>query len=317
MTEPRHIYRCTFGSRLYGTELPDSDFDIKGVFLPSADEILLCTPPKTWTAPSVEGQDNESYSLSRFLDLLAQGQTVALDMLFAPPSAWQLQDPYWYDVQRAAPVSILNKRCGAAIGYARAQAERYSLRGQRITALEAVLSVLKSWPNKTGQVQDALFSGEQVLNELGPDVRQYINTASVDEDSGVLFLDVCGKKIGLNCSVLQATRLYEKMLDEYGTRSREAQSGGADWKALYHAVRICEQTIELLETGRITFPRPNAADLVRIRKGEQAPERVYERIESGIEAIECAQRLSELPDEPDREAINKLIRNIHAEIVAP
>ena len=187
MTEPRHIYRCTFGSRLYGTELPTSDYDTKGVFLPTSGEILLCQPPKTWTAPSVEGHDNESYSLSRFLDLLAQGQTVALDMLFAPPSAWQLQDPYWYDVQRAAPVSILNKRCGAAIGYARAQAERYSLRGQRITALEAVLSVLKSWPNKTGQVQDALFGCGQAINELGPDVRQYINTASVDEDSGVLF----------------------------------------------------------------------------------------------------------------------------------
>lgn len=310
--EPRHIYRAVFGSRLYGTDLPESDWDFRGVFLPTADEILLCQPPKTWTGPEA---DNKSYSLGRYLELLAQGQTEALDMFFAPPSHWKLQDPYWFDVLRAGPLGIFSRQCGAAIGYARAQAERYSLRGARITALEAVLSVFDGWPKKTDQVQDALFERGQILNELGPEVRQYINTSKLDEDSGVRFLDVCGKKIGLNCTVLQAERLYTKMRDEYGTRSREAQAGGADWKALYHAVRITEQTVELLETGSITFPRWNAADLLSIRKGEQAPERVYERIEAGIADIERAQRVSVLPDEPDRDLVRKLVRDIHLEIV--
>ena len=49
------IYSTLFGSRLYGTELPDSDYDVKGVFLPTADEILLGNPPKIWTAPTEPG----------------------------------------------------------------------------------------------------------------------------------------------------------------------------------------------------------------------------------------------------------------------
>lgn len=313
-TEPRHIYRCTFGSRLYGTELPGSDYDTKGIFIPSADEILLCQPPKTWTAPMAEGEDNESYSLQRYLELLAQGQTVALDMLFAPPSAWKTQDPIWYDVTQAAPF-IISRKCGAAIGYARSQAEKYSLRGQRITALEAVMRVFDSWPKKTDQIQDALLGAGYPLTQLDPSVSQYINTSKLEEDTGVRFLEVCGKKIGLNCTILQATRLFQKMLDEYGTRSREAQAGGADWKALYHAVRICEQTVELLETGTITFPRWNADDLRKIRVGAYAPERVYDRIEEGIAAIEGAQRLSDLPDEPDRDLIARLVRRVHLETV--
>lgn len=298
MTEPRHIYRCTFGSRLYGTELPGSDYDTKGIFLPSRDEILLCQPPKTWTAPAVDGNDNESYSLQRYLELLAQGQTVALDMLFAPPSQWKQMDPVWYDVLRIAPF-ILTKRCGAAIGYARAQAEKYSLRGARIKALELVIQVLAD----SGSDADMEFPAAEL-----PVDNPYIKV-------GDGFLTVCGKSVDLTSSVERAIALFTKMKDEYGQRAQDAAVGGADWKALYHAVRITEQTIELLETGEITFPRWNAADLLKIRRGEYTPEAIYTRIEEGIVNIEAAQAKSDLPDDPDRELINKLVRDVHLEIV--
>ena len=78
------IYQTLFGSRLYGTVVEGSDTDYKGIFLPTAEEILLGNPPKVYTNTTQAGVDSEFYSLSRYLDLLAQGQTVALDMLFAP-----------------------------------------------------------------------------------------------------------------------------------------------------------------------------------------------------------------------------------------
>lgn len=299
MTEPRHIYRCTFGSRLYGTELPGSDYDTKGIFLPSRDEILLCQPPKTWTAPAVDGNDNESYSLQRYLELLAQGQTVALDMLFAPPDKWKQMDPVWYDVLRIAPF-VLTKRCGAAIGYARAQAEKYSLRGARIRVLEAALEILAGF-NPHLEVQDA-------REALGSLPKSYVNFWPDH-------LEICGKKVDWTAKIERAYSLYTKMLAEYGQRAQDAAVGGADWKALYHAVRITEQTIELLETGEITFPRWNAADLLKIRRGEYTPEAIYTRIEEGIVNIEAAQAKSDLPDDPDRELINKLVRDVHLEIV--
>ena len=312
--EPRHIYRCTFGSRLYGTELPDSDFDTKGVFLPSADSILLCQPPKTWTAPTQENCDNESYSFQRYLELLAQGQTVALDMFFAPGSAWKMMDPIWTDITKNAR-HIINRKCGAAIGYARSQAEKYSLRGARITALEAVLAVLWAHPRKEDQMQDAFLFGGRSLNELPPEVKKYIVMSDLVDDTGIRFIEVCGKKVGHTASVDTGIKIFRNSLNEYGKRSREAQTGGADWKALYHAVRITEQTIELLQTGTITFPRWNAADLVKIRLGGYTPEEVYERIEEGIVKIENAQAESELPEEADFEYINKLVRDVHLEII--
>jgi hypothetical protein len=38
---------------------------------------------------------------------------------------------------------------------------------------------------------------------------------------------------------------------------------GVDWKALSHAVRVGTQALELLKTGHVTFPLPNAAHVVR------------------------------------------------------
>jgi hypothetical protein len=300
MNEPRHIYRCTFGSRLYGTALAGSDFDTKGIFLPSRDDLLLCEPPRTWSAPPQPGCDNESYSLQRYLELLSQGQTVALDMLFAPAAEWKLMDPVWYDVMQLAPRAILNKRCGAAIGYARAQAERYSLRGARIKALEHALDVLR-----------VFFPSNPVFMALPNILAEPNSYIKADMEH----LEVCGKKVDLTSSVERARTLFTKMKDEYGDRANQAAAGGADWKALYHAVRITEQTIELLQTGRITFPRENAADLLAIRRGEYSPETIYERIESGIADIERAQAESELPDEPDLDAINQLVRKVHLEII--
>src|ERR1700683_2655735 len=89
------IVMMRFGSHLYGTATPESDLDLKGVYLPEARDILLQRVKATVTSNRVKAAgekneagdvDSEFYSLQRYLDLLAEGQTVALDMLFAPDS---------------------------------------------------------------------------------------------------------------------------------------------------------------------------------------------------------------------------------------
>lgn len=310
----KQIYLTTFGSRLYGTALPTSDFDTKGVFLPAADQILYGDAPSTFTPPITLGdQDSSSFSFARYLELLCEGQTNALDMLFAPAEMWRCFDPLWYDVLRNKE-RFLSRQCKDSIGYARAQAEKYSLRGQRIAALEAVIDVLEKYPITT-HVEDAMMAGGYQLTSLPAAIARYITLSDPQTEGGVRFLEVCGKKVGFTTTVFIALEIFRRALAGYGTRARQAQDGGADWKALYHAVRITSQTVELLETGHVTFPRPDAADLLKIRGGEYAPEAVYERIEAGIAEIEAAQKHSQLPEEPDREFARELIIKTHREII--
>ncbi len=89
----RSIVIIKFGSHLYGTATPASDLDFKGVYIPSARDILLQRVKgsvsqhreKAEKEKNLPGEiDSDTYSLQRFLGLVAEGQTVALDMLFAP-----------------------------------------------------------------------------------------------------------------------------------------------------------------------------------------------------------------------------------------
>ena len=77
------IVELRYGSHLYGPDTPQSDVDLKGVYLPDAQDILLQrvkativeTPRKTPGQKNKPGEvDRETYSLQRFLGLLAEGQ---------------------------------------------------------------------------------------------------------------------------------------------------------------------------------------------------------------------------------------------------
>ena len=65
-----------FGSHLYGTNTPDSDTDYKGIYLPTAKEIVLGTYKKTISISrnkadkernTKDDVDNEFFSLDRYL----------------------------------------------------------------------------------------------------------------------------------------------------------------------------------------------------------------------------------------------------------
>ena len=134
------IVRIEFGSHLYGTSTPESDHDYKSVYVPCASDILL-QRVKGSTGHKVkryeheknapEDTDDEAYSLQRYLTLLAEGQTVTIDMLFAPnPIVWT---PLWWEIQNNKE-RFLTKRSAAFVGYCRTQANKYGIKGSRVSA---------------------------------------------------------------------------------------------------------------------------------------------------------------------------------------
>ena len=88
------------------------------------------------------------------------------------------------------------------------------------------------------------------------------------------------------------------------------QDGGVDWKALSHAVRVGQEAIELLTTGRLVFLLAGAAHLLAIKLGHVPYEAVAEEIAQLLRAVEVAAATSTLPDQPDREAAEELV--LHA-----
>lgn len=155
----RKIVTIKFGSHLYGTSTPSSDIDFKSVHVPDARDILLqrakgsinSARAKAFKEKNIPGEvEEESYSLQRFLELASQGQTVALDVLFAPAfSMIKPPAPEWREIIRNRD-RLLTRKSTAFVGYCRQQANKYGIKGSRIAAARAALSLLNELVEQHG-----------------------------------------------------------------------------------------------------------------------------------------------------------------------
>lgn len=103
---------------------------------------------------------------------------------------------------------------------------------------------------------------------------------------------------------------YHRIFDQRAKqdRARQAESNsGVDWKALSHAVRVARQAIELLETGFVIFPRPEAEHLTAIKIGSLPYQKVAEEIDDLLPAVEEAAARSTLPEIADTAWIDDFV----------
>jgi len=309
------IFKTQFGSHIYGTNLPTSDQDFKAIFMPDAKDLVLQRAARhiennTKKDPSKRNApddiDDEAFSLSEYLKLLLEGQTVALDMLFTPRS-FVREKTYAWEVIQNNRKSFLHKGTSSFVGYTRAQAAKYGVKGFRVAALRLALDFLDILPMK----ELKLISYESELHAFVRHTdNEHIAIVECKGPNALLtpHLEVCNRKIPFHATVKYAHEVLQRIFDEYGHRARLAEKNeGVDWKALMHAVRVAREAEELLLTGNITFPRPERELLLKIRKAEMAYRDVASIIEEGLLRIEDARSKSSLPDKPDFELAEEIV----------
>ena len=319
------IVEMKFGSHLYGTATPQSDLDIKAVYLPEARDILLqrVRPAVSMSRLKAHGEKNapgdvdfEAYSPAKFLDLLCDGQTVAIDMLFAPDEMMiAAPDPLWREIQALAP-RLFSRRTTGFVSYCRQQARKYGAKGARLaavrhaleglTAIEAVHGANAKLEVAAAEVR-ALADGHELLD--------IVILPHVDGTPATYF-DIAGKKAIFSASIKGARALAQSQFDTFGERTRAAESQqGVDWKAMSHAVRIARQAVEFLNTGRVVFPRPDAAHLLAIKRGELPYLVVAEEIEALLLDVETAAARTPLPETADLAPAEDFVAALYRRIV--
>lgn len=317
------IVEIKFGSHLYGTATAESDLDIKGVYIPSARDILLqkIKPVIVEKRTKMHGEKNrpedidyELYSPEKYLSCLAKGQSFALEMLFA--SDWAMirkPHPKWHDIKKLAP-KILTKQAASFVNYCKQQAYKYSQKGLRLVAAKLALETLKKAESQHGASAN-LTSILDTLKEISEKNENLtIGDISQKGEEEQLYFEICGKKAMLNASIKNARLIAEKIVDEYGQRVLEAEkSKGADWKALSHAVRIGYQAIEFLKHHRITFPRPEREHLLSIKQGKIDFELVSQEIEELLVKVQEEEKNSSLPETYDQNVIDDFIEQLYLE----
>jgi hypothetical protein len=314
------VVRIEFGSHLYGTNTPLSDHDYKSVYIPCADDILL-QRVKGSTGHKVkrydheknapEDTDDEAYSLQRYMTLLAEGQTVTIDMLFAPEQI--ISSPLWDEI-RANKDRLITKRSAAFVGYCRTQANKYGIKGSRVSAAKGAMELFRHGIEVHGiqaKVGDWITDDFNNGNE-----HTRIVTKETTPGKFETYFDCCNRMVGFKNTLKEASSIFTRVYEEYGHRARLAQTNeGIDWKALSHAVRVANEAIELLTTSNVTFPLPNASHILSIKRGEVPYALVAEEIEGLLIDVEKASESSTLRDNPDTEFIDELVKRVYRESV--
>ena len=316
----RVIYLTKYGSHLYGTNTPKSDLDFKGVFLPTKEEILLGKVPRTKsfsTKSSAKDEKNNSddldcelYSYSYFLELAESGQTVALEMLWSSglkqetvPGNVIVSSDYWFDL-----VSLRNKfittNMKAFMGYAKSQAVKYSLKGDKMNTARKVKETFEHLKNISDsiskEIPGKLVDYFEFLEEA------YKNDPNVEfskDKNGLRMMVVCKRALQESITFKKALETVDGILKKYGHRAQQAaEHDGADFKAISHAYRIALELKDLYATNRLEFPFDESRKclLLSIKEGNFKVSEIMDALDFQMSLIEDLSSGHNLPDKVDK-----------------
>jgi predicted nucleotidyltransferase len=297
---------CRFGSHLYGADTPASDLDLKGIFMPKREEILLNKIQKSVNFDSnksdskntAEDVDIELYSFHYFMELAMKGEMIGLDMLHASGENILISSPTWKSI-RAKRSLFYTTNMKGFVKYAKKQAAKYGEKGSRLESVDKLVTYL----NLNTFDSDARM--DTVWNNLPTDEHMRHRKNSNPKIKEFLF---CGKVIQSTAKVSYVLEMLETFKNSYGHRARKAkENGGVDWKAISHALRACIQIERILREGDLTFPLPEGPFIRDVKEGNKSIEGVLEVLEDKLAAIDALTEISDFPKEVNREYIESIM----------
>jgi hypothetical protein len=300
-----------FGSHLYGLNTPTSDVDYKGIFMPTLEELLLGTYPKTIvtsTGPehaknSADDVDTEVISLPAFIKHACTGETFAIDMLHCARPVFAT--PIW-DELVANRTKFYSKNLKAFVGYVKQQAAKYGVKGSRLADIKgAIDSLTVQDPNLTlGEVKSKLYFGQYAEWKVKPNP-----SAGHDNE----FYLVNGKMYQSTNTVEYTVDRLQQMYDGYGHRAKLAeQNEGVDWKAMSHALRAGYQARDIYKEGDFSYPLKETEFLKQVKTAKLGFDQVANELERLVAEIEMLSENSNLPEQVDVEFWNKWLVSVYA-----
>lgn len=329
------VFLTTYGSHLFGTNTPESDFDAKGVFMPTADQILMGKVPRSIsfnTKSSAKNEKNtkddvdcELYSFGYFVDLAMSGQTVALEML------WAVNDYPLVFIKEGQPENVLvctetfvalasmrhkfiTKNMRAFMGYAKGQAVRYSLKGDKLNTARDVLKEL-NYLSENGWKKDKLGNHFYDLKMM---FENDSNVKWVKDPNDIEMMEVCRRGLQPGITVDYAMSVMQGVVDTYGKRAKAAADhDGADFKALSHAMRITLELHDLYSTGELNFPFDNrrAGLLKEMKRGEWTVEQIMDNLDVWMNLVEGLIAKSGLREKVNPKPFNQIVLEAYKNVV--
>jgi len=344
----RTIFLCTHGSHAYGTALPSSDHDVRGVAIAPREYYLgglhrfdqvVCNAP-----------DLTVFCLKKFVSLASQCNPNVIEILFVDESD-RLQVSKYGERLLAMRQMFLTRRVKHTFsGYAASQLKRIDThyRWIKTPPLAQPSRTEFGLPERSLVPHDQLAAAESAirqkmdswsanfLDDLPRDIRESIlqkmssHLAELEISSNSELWQGAARTLGFSDNfiyLLDMERRYSGKLREWNNyqtwkatrnpaRAELEAKHGYDTKHAMHLVRLIRMCREILETGKVIVKRPDADELLAIRGGAWTYEQLRDWASAEDSKLEEAAKTSALPKSPDIEAIDRDCVEIMSEAIS-
>lgn len=332
LAEKHKIFQTLTGSHVYGTSLPTSDTDYRGLF--SIPRHLLLDPFFSCEEVEVKGQDSKIYELQNFFRLLVDNNPNILELLWIPEKFWTFKHPVM-DLLIQNRQKFLSSKCKHTFsGYARQQWHRIkghlkwisNPQPEQPPSLHKFVRFIDSagFTHSPGDKPLSFYAGLSAtkINEItyclwdDPSGRLKRGFLTSDSQTAPSFIDIDGKKLEEINPVFVGNALiaideYKEQLKKHSqywewrrnrnkARSELEGKHGYDTKHALHLVRLYRMGLEILQHGEVRVVRPDAQELLGIRNGDWSYDQLIAYGEQMDQELERLYQTSSLPHSVDR-----------------
>lgn len=326
------------GSRAYGLDTPQSDTDLRGVFI---------LPPDGYFGFGYCGQvcsernDHVYYELGKYLQLLAKNNPSSIELLFAPQDTILYRHPLLDCIR---PEAVLSRLCRDSFaGYALSQVKRAKGLNKKIfnpivgpmpqpmdcchiveadqtvpaaewlakRHLQASRCGLSALPHVQGgyalfyadDCQDkarfnGLFRTDAQHNPSAPS--QDVCLSSIPKGMKPRAWLVFNKDaFALRLRDWHDYRQWEQARNQERYQGTLQHGGGYDAKNMMHTFRLLRMAKEIASTGQPLVRRLDRAELLAIKSGQFGYEELMAQAGQELQAVDAAFATSPLLDMPD------------------
>jgi len=236
ITEFEEKYKCKVlyvtlsGSKLYGTDTPNSDMDFKGIFMPTKEQVLLKQDIEHYVRDTNNTKEKNTkddidfslHSLYKFFNLLEKSETGSIDVLFSMfrEDTIIYQDKDFINLMKENYKHFLNKNMSAFIGYALGQSKKFGVKGARYDELDNFVKTLNHFSEEEKLMKLSYFF--EYFKEItkGYNYIKFTEAPGPKRESQNLetYISVLGKLFHGNVTLGYFLERIIKLYDQFGNR---------------------------------------------------------------------------------------------------
>ena len=301
------------GSYAYGTNVPESDIDLRGIAINTKRELLT---GKCFEQVLDHPTDTVIYSIKKIFSLFSECNPNTIEMLGLKKEHYLYISPIGQMILEHKDLFLSKRAFYTFGGYAAAQLRRLSNKAARsVSQAEQEEHILGSIRNASSTFPEKYFSYPE------DSIRLYTDEADSEDMQKEIFMDVNLRHYPLRdykCMWSEMNNIVKDYAKSAGKRNEYAASAGRLGKHICHLLRLFYMAFDILEKGEIvTFREKEHEELMAARNGKYLDENrqpvpeLFDLVDQMEERLNLAKERSELPERPDYEKIDDLVCRIN------